>query len=120
MDSGMFLGIQKGAITALKLSNNWFEKQNNIYKKRRRRVWDIFDALGCSYNNNSAGLFVWAKLPKGTNAEAFTDKLLHENNVFITPGTVFGSNGEGYIRASLCLSEEELIKVLNRLTTVKI
>ncbi len=120
MDSGMFLGIQKGAITALKLSNNWFEKQNNIYKKRRRIVWDIFDALGCSYNNNSAGLFVWAKLPEGTNAEAFTDKLLHENNVFITPGTVFGSNGEGYIRASLCLSEEELIKVLNRLTTVKI
>lgn len=120
MDSGMFLGIQKGAVEALKLSNDWFEKQNNTYKKRREIVWKIFDALSCTYNKNSGGIFVWAKLPIGKNAEEFTDTLLYEKNVFITPGTIFGSNGEGYIRASLCVSSTILTEVLNRLTTVKI
>ncbi|WP_456424135.1 pyridoxal phosphate-dependent aminotransferase [Lutibacter sp.] len=117
MDSGMFLGIQKGAVEALKLSANWFEKQNSIYKKRRIIVWQIFDALGCTYDKNIVGLFVWAKLPKGKKAEEFTDTLLYKKEVFITPGTVFGSNGEGYIRASLCVNSTVLKEVLTRLTT---
>lgn len=117
MDSGMFLGIQKGAVQALKLSNNWFKKQDVIYKRRRNLVWKIFDALNCTYDINIGGLFVWAKLPEGLNAEEFTDTLLYEKDVFITPGTVFGSNGEGYIRASLCVSETILEEVLIRLTT---
>jgi aspartate/methionine/tyrosine aminotransferase len=120
MDSGMFYGIQKGAVEALKLSGDWFKKQNEIYKKRQEAVWKIFDALGCTYNKNYGGLFVWAKLPEGTNATAFTDKLLYENDVFIAPGSIFGSNGEGYIRASLCVSETMLKEVLNRLTAVEI
>ncbi|MGV8944819.1 MAG: pyridoxal phosphate-dependent aminotransferase [Lutibacter sp.] len=120
MDSGMFFGIQKGAVEAFKLSGEWFKDQNEIYEKRQKAVWEIFDALGCTYNKNYGGLFVWAKLPEGTNATAFTDKLLYENNVFIAPGSVFGSNGEGYIRASLCVSQPMLKEVLNRLTTVKI
>jgi len=119
MDSGMFLGIQKGAVEALKLSTNWFDKQDKIYKKRRAIVWKIFDALNCSYDTTIGGLFVWAKLPKGLKAEEFTDALLYEKDVFITPGTVFGSNGEGYIRASLCVSSTILEEVLSRLTTVK-
>ncbi|WP_298287208.1 aminotransferase class I/II-fold pyridoxal phosphate-dependent enzyme [uncultured Lutibacter sp.] len=119
MDSGMFLGIQKGAVEALNLTKDWFEKQNKIYKKRQALVWKIFDALDCSYNKNIGGLFVWAKLPKGKSAEQFTDNLLYEKDVFITPGTVFGSNGEGYIRASLCVSEEVFKEVLERVTTVK-
>jgi len=119
MDSGMFLGIQKGAVEALNLTKDWFEKQNKIYKKRQALVWKIFDALDCSYNKNIGGLFVWAKLPKGKFAEQFTDTLLYEKDVFITPGTVFGSNGEGYIRASLCVSEEIFKEVLERVTTVK-
>ncbi|WP_372800959.1 pyridoxal phosphate-dependent aminotransferase [Lutibacter sp.] len=119
MDSGMFLGIQKGAVEALNLTKDWFEKQNKIYKKRQALVWKIFDALDCSYNKNIGGLFVWAKLPKGESAEQFTDTLLYEKDVFITPGTVFGSNGEGYIRASLCVSEEVFKEVLERVTTVK-
>lgn len=119
MDSGMFLGIQKGAVEALNLTKDWFEKQNKIYKKRQALVWKIFDALDCSYNKNIGGLFVWAKLPKGKSAEQFTDTLLYEKDVFITPGTVFGSNGEGYIRASLCVSEEVFKEVLERVTTVK-
>lgn len=117
MDSGMFLGIQQGAIEALKLSNNWFQNLNETYAKRRELVWQIFDALNCLYNKNIGGLFVWAKIPDGVSSEALTDKLLYEKNIFITPGTIFGSNGEGYVRASLCVSEEVLEEVLNRLTT---
>lgn len=120
MDSGMFFGIQKGAVEALKLSADWFLQQNETYKKRQEAVRKIFDALGCTYNKNYGGLFVWAKLPEGANATAFTDKLLYENDVFITPGNIFGSNGEGYIRASLCVSEAVMKEVLNRLTTVEI
>tara|TARA_R110001583_G_scaffold50469_5_gene157544 strand:- start:12747 stop:13904 length:1158 start_codon:yes stop_codon:yes gene_type:complete len=120
MDSGMFFGIQKGAVEAFKLSTNWFESQNEIYKQRRALVWEIFDALNCTYNRAIGGLFVWAKLPKGVKSEEITDELLYNKNVFITPGTIFGSNGEGYIRASLCVDVEVLKEVLNRLTTVKI
>mgnify|MGYP000855858115 CR=1 FL=1 len=120
MDSGMFFGIQKGAVEAFKLSNDWFKAQNEIYKRRRALVWQIFDALDCTYNKNIGGLFVWAKLPKGIQSEEVTDDLLYNKNVFITPGTIFGSNGEGYLRASLCVSEEVLAEVLNRIITVKI
>ena len=120
MDSGMFFGIQKGAVEALKLSEDWFINQNDIYQKRQKIVREIFDALGCTYNKNYGGLFVWAKLPEGKDATAFTDKLLYENDVFITPGNIFGSHGEGYIRASLCVSETVLKEVLNRLSTVEI
>jgi len=116
MDSGMFLGIQNGAVEALKLSNEWFTSLNEIYLKRRALVWKIFDALNCTYDKNSGGLFVWAKIPEGSSSEELTDKLLYEKDVFITPGTIFGSNGEGYIRASLCVTEEVLNVVLNRLT----
>jgi aspartate/methionine/tyrosine aminotransferase len=120
MDSGMFFGIQKGAVEAFKLSNDWFKSQNEIYKERRAVVWEIFDALNCTYDKNIGGLFVWAKLPEGIKSEEITDELLYTKNVFITPGTIFGSNGEGYIRASLCVDKNVLTKVLNRLTTVKI
>jgi len=116
MDSGMFLGIQKGAVEALKLSTDWFESLNEIYLKRRKVVWQIFDALNCTYDKNIGGLFVWAKIPEEITSEAITDKLLYEKDVFITPGTIFGSNGEGFIRASLCVTEEVLNVVLNRLT----
>ncbi|MFD1294811.1 pyridoxal phosphate-dependent aminotransferase [Lutibacter holmesii] len=115
MDSGMFLGIQKGAVEALKLSNEWFESLNEIYLKRRTIVWKIFDALNCTYDKTIGGLFVWAKIPAGISSEEITDKLLYEKDVFITPGTIFGSNGEGYIRASLCVTEEVLNEVLSRL-----
>ena len=120
MDSGMFLGIQKGAIEAFKLSKEWFHEQNSIYKKRRDIVWEIFNKLDCSFDKSKSGLFVWAKLPNGRNSEEFIDELLYKKNIFIAPGTVFGTNGEGYIRASLCVTEEVLLEVLNRLTVVKI
>lgn len=114
MDSGMFLGIQKGAIEALKLSKDWFVSVNHHYERRRALVYQILDKLNCIYDQSHVGMFVWAKLPKGITSEEMTDKLLYDKNVFITPGTVFGSNGEGYIRLSLCVSEENLQEVLQR------
>ena len=116
MDSGMFYGIQKGAIAALNAPQNWFQKINSVYTERRKVAWQIFDTLNCSYDKNSAGLFVWAKIPKGKMAEQITDELLYKYDVFLTPGTVFGTRGEGYIRLSLCTPEEKLKEVLNRVS----
>ena len=116
MDSGMFYGIQKGAIKALELSKDWFEEINVVYEKRRALTWKILDALNCQYNSENGGMFVWAKLPERITSEQMTDKMLYEKDVFLTPGTVFGSNGEGYIRLSLCVSEEKLEKVLERVS----
>ncbi len=115
MDSGMFYGIQKGAIAALGITNGWFDKMNAIYKTRREIVWRILDKLNCTYDKNAVGLFVWAKIPKGIKSEQLTDKLLYEKDVFITPGTIFGTNGEGYIRVSLCASEEKFKEVLEKI-----
>jgi len=118
MDSGMYYGIQQGAITALNLSGNWFSETNEIYRKRRKVVWKICDKLKCTYSEQSTGMFVWAKIPKGKSSNEITDELLYKYDVFITPGTVFGSMGEGYIRFSLCVKEEQIQKVLTRISKV--
>ncbi|MDB4297227.1 aminotransferase class I/II-fold pyridoxal phosphate-dependent enzyme [Flavobacteriaceae bacterium] len=115
MDSGMFYGIQKGAIEALHLSSDWFDSVNIHYKRRRALAWEILDEMDCVYDTSHVGMFVWAKLPEGITSEQMTDKMLYEKDVFITPGTVFGSNGEGYIRLSLCVTEENLAIVLKRI-----
>jgi aspartate/methionine/tyrosine aminotransferase len=114
MDSGMFYGIQKGAIEALHLSDDWFENQNKEYEERRKLIFKIADKLGCTYDKNSTGLFVWAKIPEGKSSEEFTDEILYNKDIFISPGTVFGSQGEGYIRFSLCVSKEVIHKALSR------
>ena len=116
MDSGMFYGIQKGAIKALEMSPDWFAKINKVYAIRRALIWNILDALKCEYNKENGGMFVWAKLPNGITSEQMTDKMLYEKDVFLTPGTVFGSNGEGYVRLSLCIGEEKLEEVLQRVS----
>jgi len=118
MDSGMYYGIQQGAITALNLSGTWFSETNEIYRKRRKVVWEICDRLKCTYNEQSTGMFVWAKIPKGRSSNEITDELLYKYDIFITPGTVFGSMGEGYIRFSLCVKEEQIQKVLTRISKV--
>ena len=115
MDSGMFYGIQKGAIEALKLGKNWFESQNEIYTKRRNLVFKLAEKLNCTFDKNAVGLFVWAKLPKEINTEKFIDELLYEKYLFVTPGTIFGSNGEGYIRFSLCVKEEKMEEAIRRI-----
>jgi len=114
MDSGMFYGIQKGAIEALKCSNMWYKSLNSVYAQRRKLVWKLADALNCTYNKNASGLFVWAKLPPHFKSEEFIDVLLKENHIFIAPGTIFGTQGEGYVRFSLCASTEDLEEALAR------
>lgn len=114
MDSGMFYGIQKGAIEALKCSKIWFTSLNSVYEERREKVWKLATALNCTYDENATGLFVWAKLPPHKTAEAYIDKILKEHSIFVAPGTIFGSNGEGYIRFSLCASVEELQEAIAR------
>ena len=116
MDSGMFYGIQKGAIAALNLDKRWFEDLNKVYLKRRKLIWNIADKLNCSYDKNSKGLFVWAKLPNHIkSSEQYIDTLLKEKKIFIAPGTIFGSNGEGYIRFSLCIDEVKINEALKRI-----
>jgi LL-diaminopimelate aminotransferase len=115
MDSGMFYGIQKGAIAALNSSVSWFISLNATYAKRRDLIFTLADKLGCTYNRNTAGLFVWAKLPEGIeNAEAYVDSILYDKHIFLTPGTVFGSAGEGYIRFSLCAPEATITQAIER------
>lgn len=114
MDSGMFYGIQKGAIEALKLDNNWFNHQNEIYTKRRNLIFQLAEKLNCTYSKEAVGMFVWAKLPEGIPAEEFIDNILIKKHIFITPGTIFGSNGKGYIRFSLCVSEEKIEEAIKR------
>lgn len=116
MDSGMFYGIQKGAIAALQSSDAWFDKLTQIYTSRRNLVFQLADKLNCVYDEqNAVGMFVWAKLPDGIDsAESFIDEVLYEKNIFITPGTIFGSNGEGYIRFSLCVTEDKIKEAISR------
>lgn len=115
MDSGMFYGIQKGAITALQSGADWFKSLDEVYERRRKLMFELVDKLGTTYDTNTAGMFVWAKLPNGSkSSEAFIDEVLYDKNIFIAPGTIFGSNGEGYIRFSLCVKEEKIREAIAR------
>ncbi|MEO9513371.1 MAG: aminotransferase class I/II-fold pyridoxal phosphate-dependent enzyme [Flavobacteriaceae bacterium] len=115
MDSGMFYGIQKGAITALQSGMDWFRGLDEEYEQRRALMFKLVDKIGATYDENTAGMFVWAKLPDGAkSSEEFIDNLLYEKNIFIAPGTIFGSNGEGYIRFSLCVKEAKIKEAIER------
>ena len=115
MDSGMFYGVQKGAIAALNCGKSWFDEQNAVYKKRRVLTEQLAEKLNCEVYKEGVGLFVWAKLPAGVvSAEAFIDAILYDKHIFITPGTIFGSNGEGYIRFSLCVTEDKVQEAIDR------
>ncbi len=115
MDSGMFLPLQLAAATALGLGDEWYTKQNEIYRHREAKGLEIMEALGVECRPNQAGLFLWGRVPKGENCYDFCDKLLYDKHVFLTPGGIFGSEGEEYIRISLCASEELLERVLDRI-----
>ena len=113
MDSGMFLPLQLAAATALSLGRQWYEQQNEEYYAREKLGCAIFDALGLSYEPHQAGLFLWGRLPEGVDCYQFCDYLLYEKGVFLTPGGIFGSAGERYMRLSLCAPQDVLEKVLN-------
>jgi len=116
MDSGMFLGLQNAAIEALNNDEDWHANQNNIYRKRRELVCTLFDYLNVKYDPNSVGMFLWGKVPDNIEkVEDLVDDILYKANVFITPGFIFGSNGNRYIRASLCANEENIKEAFNRI-----
>jgi len=116
MDSGMYKPLQMAAAQALSCSEDWFKKINDEYKRRRELVWKIFEATGSTYDKRQSGLFVWAKIPQDyENSTSFSNKYLYESNVFIAPGFIFGTNGEGFARISLCCNLETLNEALNRI-----
>lgn len=116
MDSGMFFPVQAASAEALALGNEWFDELNATYYAREAEGYALLDALGCEYRKNQAGLFVWAKIPASFEGDcfAFSDKVLDECDVFITPGGIFGSEGERYIRISLCMPKERLAEAAER------
>lgn len=116
MDSGMFLGLQAAAVTALKNPGSWYEKVNSVYRSRRKVVEEIMGILKCEFDPKQTGLFMWGKIPDSVNScEDFIEKILNEKHVFITPGFIFGDNGSRYIRISLCATEKKLNEAKERL-----
>ena len=114
MDSGMFYPLQIGAIAALKLSKTWFKTQNEIYQNRKEKILALAKALNCVPSRDQAGMFIWAKVPEGETSEGLVEKLLHQYSIFVAPGFIFGSQGEGYIRFSLCADADVIEKALKR------
>lgn len=115
MDSGMFLGIQEGAIAALNLDESWISSMNAIYRARKTLVLEMAGILGLKVERGGAGMFVWAKVLPSVSALELVDRLLYEKDIFITPGEVFGSRGKEYVRFSLCVGEEKIREALKRL-----
>jgi aspartate/methionine/tyrosine aminotransferase len=116
MDSGMFLPVQQAAIEALNNSEEWHEQRNNVYAARRAWVYKIFDLLNFTYSKDQVGMFVWAKAPNTLeNVPQFSDEILYGANVFITPGVIFGSNGERFLRISLCVPEDKMQEAYERI-----
>lgn len=116
MDSGMFLPVQLAAARALQLDKDWYDSINAIYRRRRNLVFDLLDMLHCTYNREQVGMFVWAKIPAGyKDGYALSDAVLYDANVFITPGGIFGSAGNQYIRISLCSPEDKLQQAIERI-----
>ena len=117
IDSGTFRGIQLAAAEAYRNSEQWHREANiETYGRRRKYAEQIMEVLGCKYDPNQVGMFLWGKIPeKYANAEELTERVLHEARVLITPGFIFGSKGERYIRISLCAKEEKIEQALERI-----
>lgn len=115
IDSGQFRPMMKAAVKALELPDEWYEEVNSHYRRRRRIAERIMDALGCAYDPKQVGLFVWGRIPEGEeSSERFADRILEGADVFVTPGFIFGSEGERYIRISLCTTESRMEEALKR------
>ena len=118
MDSGMFLPLQEAAAKALEADSTWFENQNTLYQERQKLVFQLMDIVGCRYDSAQTGMFVWAKVPdEYASGYALSDKILAENAVFITPGGIFGTQGNGYVRISLCAKEDVFKEAIERINT---
>lgn len=120
MDSGMFLPVQLAAAKALSLGKDWYDNVNAVYEKRREKVFELLELLNCHFSKTQVGMFVWAAIPNGyKDGFALSDEVLYNANVFITPGGIFGSAGNNYIRVSLCGSEEKITESIERIKAAK-
>lgn len=116
MDSGMFLPVQLAAAKALQLGQDWYDSVNEVYARRRELVFKLLEMLECTFNREQVGMFVWAKIPSTyADGYALSDAILYQGNVFITPGGIFGTAGTGFIRVSLCSTEEKLLEAIERI-----
>lgn len=116
MDSGMFLPLQLAAATALELDKSWYGEINTEYSKRRDFAFQLLELLGCKFRRDQVGLFVWARIPTGfSDGYALCDEVLYKANVFITPGGIFGSAGEEYVRISLCANTAVFKEAIERI-----
>ena len=116
MDSGMFLPVQLAAAKALGVGKNWYDGLNKIYGERKQKAFELLDLLNCMYDKSQVGMFVWAKIPeKFEDGYKLSDDVLYNANVFITPGGIFGSNGNDYIRVSLCASVQKFEEAIERI-----
>lgn len=116
MDSGMFLPLQLGAVQALSNAPEWYSNLNKVYKKRQSVVFKIMETLDCVFQKDQGGMFVWAKVPSNySNSYSLSDDILYDANVFVTPGGIFGTQGDNYVRISLCNTVEVLEKSLERI-----
>lgn len=119
IDSGQFKPVMLAAVKALSLGNEWYAEVNRVYAERRKMAEQIMDALGCTYDPKQQGLFLWGKIPaEAESSEALADRVLAEARVFITPGFIFGSNGERYVRVSLCTPAERMEEALERIKSM--
>lgn len=119
IDSGMFRAMQLAAATALEAEKDWYDGNNANYRNRRRLAGEIMQALGCTYNPDQTGMFLWGKIPEScTDVEELTERVLHKARVFITPGFIFGSNGKRFIRISLCCKDDKLAEALERIKKI--
>lgn len=116
VDSGQFLPMMKAAENALSMPQEWIDSVNETYSRRRKIAEEIMTALHCSFNPAQQGLFLWGRIPDEIeDVEQFTDKILYDARVFVTPGFIFGHNGSRYIRISLCAPEDKLLQALERI-----
>ncbi len=116
IDSGIFKPLQEAGCVALQLGDEWLNRLNEVYRERQTTGYQILQCLGCNAEPKQSGMFLWAALPdEYADAEEFSDNLLEQSGVFITPGLVFGNNGRQYMRLSLCASDEVLNEALNRI-----
>ena len=122
IDSGTFRGIQLAAAEALNTNDDAWHKEYNVenYRRRRKIAEEIMTVLGCTFDPSQVGMFLWGKIPeKYANVEDLTERILHEARVFVTPGFIFGSNGQRYLRISLCAKEEKMAEALQRIKALK-
>lgn len=116
IDSGQFKPMQYAAVEALSAKKEWYDNMNRVYRSRRNLAGQIMRTLGCEYDENQVGMFLWGRIPDSAESgEAIANKVLYEANVFLTPGFIFGSRGERYIRISLCCKNETLEEALKRI-----